>query len=75
MVGGGWCVLGGGLCCHVCFGFGQTLKSLYEQRIQISQVTVSTFHVDGDESENIAIEKTGKFMKDLAIDYSIPLFF
>jgi len=48
--------------------------SLYEQKLQISQVTVSTFHVDGDESENIAIGKTGKFMKDLAIDYSIPLF-
>jgi hypothetical protein len=34
---------------------------------------VSAFHVDGDESGNIAIETTGKFMKDLAIDYPIPL--
>jgi hypothetical protein len=66
-------VLGGGLCRNGCFGFGQTLMSLYEQQLQISQVTVSAFHVDGDENGNIAIEKTGKFMKALAIDYSIPL--
>ena len=48
-------------------------RSLYEQKLQISQVTVSAFYVDGNESGNLAIEKTGKSMKDLAIDYSIPL--
>ena len=43
--------------------------SLYEQKLQISQVAVSTFHVEG-EAKDIGIEKAGNFMSVLAIDYS-----
>ena len=46
------------------------LMSMYEQKLQILQVNVSTFHIK-DEADNLAIEKAGKFMASLAEDYAL----
>lgn len=46
------------------------LMSMYEQKLQILQVNVSTFHIEG-EADKLAIEKAGKFMSGLAEDYAL----
>jgi hypothetical protein len=47
----------------------ELLMSMYEQKLQILQVKVSTFQVAGAD-EKMAIENAGKFMAHLAEDYA-----
>ena len=44
--------------------------SLYEKKLQISQVRVDMFEIEG-EAESLAEEKAGKFMEELAKDYAL----
>ena len=46
----------------------QLLMSMYEQKLQILQVNVATFRIEG-EADN-SLDNAGKFMADLAQDYA-----